>query len=91
MLAPCSSMEFESEILPAGNPDSGKKQRALGDRSKMRPYVWIHLDDERRRRSRRVQLSGKPVNEGTAVGGRLGFGNLHAAGAARSSSGNLLA
>ena len=22
-------MEFESEILPAGNPDSGKKQRAL--------------------------------------------------------------
>jgi len=24
-------MEFESEILPAGNPDSGKKQRALGE------------------------------------------------------------
>jgi hypothetical protein len=23
-------MEFESEILPAGNPDSGKKQHALG-------------------------------------------------------------
>jgi len=24
-------MEFESEILPVGNPDSGKKQRALED------------------------------------------------------------
>jgi hypothetical protein len=65
--------------------------RVLGDRSKMRPYVWVHLDDERRSRSRRVQLSGKPANEGTAVGSRLGFGNFHAAGAARSSSGNLLA
>jgi len=29
MLAPVPSMEFESEILSAGNPDSGKKQRAL--------------------------------------------------------------
>jgi len=46
----------------------------LGDRSKMRPYVWVHLDDERRRRSRRVQLSDKPANEGTPVGGRVGFG-----------------
>jgi hypothetical protein len=24
-------MEFESEILPTGNPDSGKKQHALGE------------------------------------------------------------
>jgi len=29
MLAPSSSMEFESEILLTGNPDSGKKQHAL--------------------------------------------------------------
>src|SRR5882672_7134917 len=27
---PFPSMEFESEIIPAGNPDSGKKQHALG-------------------------------------------------------------
>jgi len=30
MLAPNPSMEFESEILLTGNPDSGQKQRALG-------------------------------------------------------------
>jgi len=30
MLAPSSSMEFESDILPNGNPDSGKKHHALG-------------------------------------------------------------
>jgi hypothetical protein len=29
MLAPNPSMEFESEILLTGNPDSGQKQRAL--------------------------------------------------------------
>jgi type IV secretory pathway VirD2 relaxase len=29
MLAPIPSTEFESEILPSGNPDSGKKQHAL--------------------------------------------------------------
>jgi hypothetical protein len=29
MLAPVPSMEFESEIIPSGNPDSGKKQHAL--------------------------------------------------------------
>jgi hypothetical protein len=29
MLAPFPSMEFESEIPLIGNPDSGKKQRAL--------------------------------------------------------------
>jgi hypothetical protein len=29
MLAPVPSMEFESEILLIGNPDSGKKQHAL--------------------------------------------------------------
>jgi hypothetical protein len=29
MLAPVPSMEFESEITPSGNPDSGKKQHAL--------------------------------------------------------------
>jgi hypothetical protein len=29
MLAPVPSMEFESEIPPDGNPDSGQKQHAL--------------------------------------------------------------
>ena len=29
MLAPVPSMELESEIVPTGNPDSDKKQRAL--------------------------------------------------------------
>jgi hypothetical protein len=28
MLAPNPSMQFESEIIPIGNPDSGKKQHA---------------------------------------------------------------
>jgi BASS family bile acid:Na+ symporter len=30
MLAPVPSMEFESEIASSGNPDSSKKQHALG-------------------------------------------------------------
>jgi hypothetical protein len=30
MLAPVPSMELESEIARFGNPDSGKKQHALG-------------------------------------------------------------
>src|SRR5262245_55424163 len=30
---PFPSMEFESEIIPAGNPDSDKKQHALEERS----------------------------------------------------------
>jgi hypothetical protein len=30
MLAPVPSMELESEIIPNGNPDSDKKQHALG-------------------------------------------------------------
>ncbi|WP_247458556.1 hypothetical protein, partial [Bradyrhizobium sp. 153] len=33
---PLSSMELESEILPAGNPDSGKKQHALKDGARRR-------------------------------------------------------
>lgn len=36
MLAPFPSMEFESEIPPIGNPDSGKKQQALGQREAAR-------------------------------------------------------
>jgi len=39
MLAPNPSMEFESEILLTGNPDSGQKQRALDGRLR----TWADL------------------------------------------------
>ena len=40
MLAPNPSMEFESEILLTGNPDSGQKQRALANlRARVRREV----------------------------------------------------
>jgi AraC-like DNA-binding protein len=43
MLAPNPSMEFESEILLTGNPDSGQKQRALASPENTLPVHEVAL------------------------------------------------
>ncbi|MET3909936.1 hypothetical protein ABID59_004293 [Bradyrhizobium sp. S3.3.6] len=56
MLAPFSSMELESEIRPAGNPDSTKQQHALIAVSPMRPQIFARTQAHPRLENRLAQV-----------------------------------
>jgi hypothetical protein len=58
-------MEFESEIVPSGNPDSGKKQHALAKSSISLEEAAKQLGrspDAIKRMALRLGLSLKPKN-----------------------------